>query len=169
MEIIRYAVPEDIPGMGRVYVDTWKAAYRGMIPEEYLHSLTYEGWEEKYRSRYAIQEGYHLAVLDLDGRIIGVSSFMKARDEDLPETFGEIVSIYVLPEYWHMGYGRRLLGFAAAEMKEFGFDGCALWTLEDNLRAQKAYERFGFSRDGARKSYAFSGTPVWEIRYRKAL
>lgn len=166
---IRYAAMEDIHGMGQVYVDTWKAAYKGMIPQDYLDSLTYEGWEEKFRSRFSQMTDYHLAVLDLHGQIIGVTSFMKTRDEDLPVTYGEIISIYVLPEYWQMGYGRQLLGFATSELKKLGFADCALWTLEDNLRAQRAYERFGFVRDGGKKSYEFNGTPVWEIRYRRPL
>ena len=166
---IRYATWDDVPGMGRVYVDTWKAAYQGMIPQEFLHELTYESWEERYRSRFSKMEGYHVAVLTLDEKVIGVMSFSRSRDEDLPEGFAEIVSIYVLPDYWHMGYGKKMLAWAVDELKKLGFGDCALWTLEDNHRAQRAYERFGFVKDGARKSQEFSGTPVWEVRYRKKL
>lgn len=162
---LRYAAMEDIHGMGRVYVDTWKAAYQGMIPQEYLNGLTIEGWEEKYRSRFSKTEGYHVAVLTKDESIIGVMSFMKTRDHDLPETCGEIVSIYVLQEYWHQGLGKMMLGWAVKELQTLGFTDCALWTLEDNLQAQRAYERFGFVRDGARQSQEFCNTPVWEIRY----
>lgn len=163
---IRYVTQEDIPGMARVYVDTWKAAYRGMIAQDYLESLTCAAWEERYRARHSQTEGYHVAVLEMDGEIIGVASFMRARDEDLPETCGEIVSIYVLPEYWSQGYGRMMLGWVAQELRNLGFLTCSLWTLKENLRAQRAYERFGFHRDGAEKSWEVSGVPAAEVRYR---
>ena len=166
---IRYAIPEDIPGMGRVYADTWKAAYQGMIPKEYLHDLTASRWEERYRQTLNREGSPKAAVLVHEGQVIGVSSFIQTRDEDLPPSYGEIISIYVLPEYWQRGLGTRLLSWVAGELHAMGFSHCALWTLEENLRAQKAYERFGFTRDGARKSQEFCGVPVWEIRYRMAL
>ena len=162
---IRYASVDDIHGMGRVYVDTWKAAYQGMIPQEFLDGLTYESWEGRYRSRFSKMEGYHVAVLTLEDRIIGVMSFMKTRDDGLPETCGEIVSIYVLQEYWHQGFGKLMLDWAVKELKSLGFTECVLWTLEDNHLAQSAYERFGFKPDGARQSQEFCGKAVWEIRY----
>ncbi len=164
--MIRYSTVNDIHGMGIVYVDTWKAAYQGMIPQDYLDGLTYESWEEKYRARFSQITDYNVAVLDLDGRIIGVTSMMKTRDDDLPDSFGEIVSIYVLPEYWHQGLGKMMLEWAVKELKKQGFTDCVLWTLEDNHRARRAYEHFGFERDGARKSQEFCGKDVWEIRYR---
>ncbi len=166
---VRYVQPEDIPGMARVYVDTWKAAYPGMIPQEYLDSLNCASWEERYRTRYSQMEGNYFAVLVKDHRVIGVSSFMKNRDDDLPETCGEIVSIYVLPEHWSQGHGKHLMRFVTRELKKLGFTDCRLWTLEENTRAQRAYERFGFHRDGARRTIEISGQSVWEIRYRMAL
>jgi GNAT superfamily N-acetyltransferase len=166
---IRYAVMEDIHGMGRVYVDTWKAAYQNMIPKEYLDGLTYESWVEKYRSNFSKTEGYHAAVLLKDDTIIGVVSFMKTRDHDLPETCGEIVSIYVLQEYWQQGFGKMMLNWSVQELKKLGFADCALWTLEDNLRAQRSYENFGFKRDGARQSQQIGGKDIWEIRYRRKI
>lgn len=166
---IRYAVREDIPGMGRVYVDTWKAAYQGMIPQEFLDGLCAEHWEEGYRKNLGAEGKPSAAVLLEGGQVIGVSSFAKSRDDDLSPTYGEIISIYVLPEYWSMGYGKHLLKFAVEELKNLNFSDCALWTLEENHRAQRAYERFGFARDGARKTGEFSGKQVWEIRYRMPL
>ena len=166
---IRYATWDDIHGMGRVYVDTWKAAYQGMIPKSYLDGLTYESWEERYRSRFSQMEGYHVAVLTDGDRVIGVTSFTRTRDRDLIETCGEIVSIYVLQEYWHQGLGKMMLEWAVKELKKLGFTDCVLWTLEENHRAQRAYERFGFVRDGARQSQEFNGTPVWEIRYHMSI
>ena len=163
---IRYASMDDIHSMGRVYVDTWKAAYQGMIPKEFLDGLTASRWVDSYRKTLNREGMPKAAVLVLDGQIIGVSSFMQTRDEDLSENYGEIISLYVLPEYWRQGFGSRLMGWVTGELKAMGFRHCALWTLEGNLRAQKAYERFGFKKDGHRKSVEIGGASVDNIRYR---
>ncbi len=34
--LIRPARPADIPTMARVYVETWRATYRGILPDAYL-------------------------------------------------------------------------------------------------------------------------------------
>lgn len=166
---IRYAVLDDIPSMGRVYADTWKAAYQGMIPQEYLDALTAERWISSYRKTLGVIGMPKAAVITEDGQVIGVSSFAKTRDSDLPPEYGEIISIYVLPDYWQKGYGKQLLAWVTGELKAMGFTHCALWTLEENARAQRAYEHFGFTCDGSRKIDEISGRQVWEVRYRMPL
>jgi len=39
---IREASVEDASAIARVAVDTWKTAYRGIIDDNYLNSLSYE-------------------------------------------------------------------------------------------------------------------------------
>ena len=166
---IRYAVQGDIPSMGQVYVDTWKAAYQGMIPQEFLDGLSTDRWESSYRKTLGVMGMPKAAVLTEGGQVIGVSSFSKTRDDDLGPEYGEIISIYVLPAYWQKGYGNQLLAWVTGELKAVGFHHCALWTLEENTRAQRAYEHFGFTCDGSRKMDEISGRQVWEVRYRMPL
>jgi len=40
--IIREATHNDIPALAKVHVDTWRTAYRGIMPDEYLANLSYE-------------------------------------------------------------------------------------------------------------------------------
>jgi len=37
---VRRARPDDLQGMARVHVETWKTAYRGMVPDDRLDPLT---------------------------------------------------------------------------------------------------------------------------------
>lgn len=39
---IRKANKEDIKGVSRVYVDSWRTTYRGLVPDDYLDELSYE-------------------------------------------------------------------------------------------------------------------------------
>lgn len=47
--LIRRAVEKDLPGMVKVRVDTWRSAYRGLVPDTYLDSLSYERIVERWR------------------------------------------------------------------------------------------------------------------------
>ncbi len=40
--IVREASLEDAPAIARVHVDTWRTTYRGIIPEDYLATLSYQ-------------------------------------------------------------------------------------------------------------------------------
>jgi len=59
-------------------------------------------------------------------------------------TGGEIVSIYLLPEYFRKGYGQRLLKTALIDMKTKGYKNCYLWVLKENSNARQFYESIGF-------------------------
>jgi len=43
--MIRQASLDDVPAIARVHVDTWRTTYRGLLPDEHLTRLTYEGRE----------------------------------------------------------------------------------------------------------------------------
>ena len=79
-------------------------------------------------------------VLIEHGSLIGTASFCKSRWEKYSE-YGEIVSIYFLPDYIGKGYGRLLLNKCIKELKQCGFSKVLLWVLEDNHRARKFYEK----------------------------
>jgi len=40
--VVRRAEPRDAPAVARVHVASWRQAYRGLLPQEYLDSLSVE-------------------------------------------------------------------------------------------------------------------------------
>jgi hypothetical protein len=40
--VVRRAEPQDAPAVARVHVASWRQAYRGLLPQEYLDSLSIE-------------------------------------------------------------------------------------------------------------------------------
>lgn len=60
------------------------------------------------------------------GSIIGCVAYGKARDKSL-FSWGKIVSIYLLPEYFGKGYGNKLLESALLDLKQSGFQNIYLW------------------------------------------
>ena len=82
---------------------------------------------------------------------------------------GELYAIYVLPEAWGSGAGPLLMAAALSALRENGFAVAILWVLEDNPRAQRFYEREGWTRDGGRREEEFLGVTITEIGYRITL
>jgi len=78
-----------------------------------------------------------------EGRIIGTSSYGKARFQDL-NGYGEIISIYLLPKYWGKGYGQKLLFIVVQNLQKMGYNKIYLWVLEENYRARHFYQQFEF-------------------------
>ncbi len=150
---IRYVLPSDSrEAISRVYEESWKYAYRGIIPQTYLDSIPEGRWAENV-DRFAT-----LVCVD-SGRIVGVSSFCRSRSNRF-DGWGEVVSLYLLPACMGRGCGRMLLTAAVSELQKQGYDDVFLWVLEENSRARRFYERFGFVRSGQRMEAVIGGRTV---------
>lgn len=164
MEIreIRY---EDIDAAAIVYVESWQAGYRGLVPQEYLDALTTQRWAPNFRKSFGNANAPWGLVLCMEGEIVGVSHLSAARDEDLPEGYGEVISLYLRPVFWGKGLGNKLLTAALEELRNRGFTRAMLWTFRDNERARRAYLRAGFTPDGAEKEIEVGGEALPALRF----
>lgn len=136
---IRYATCNDDPfKISDIYEKSWKFAYRGMIPQSYLDCIPAGQWANGINNA-----DMHNLLLIENGMMVGTASFCQSRWEAY-RGYGEIVSIYFLPDYMGKGYGKLLLDKCIEELKKLGFRNVLLWVLEDNHRARKFYEKNGF-------------------------
>lgn len=159
MEIRRFKETDSIDDVSRVYAESWKYAYRGIIPQDYLDGISETRWSE-----YLRREIPNLWIVSDDKRIIGASTYSPARDSKYAG-WGEIVSIYLLPEYFHRRIGTRLLNASVNELISKGYGSSYLWVLEDNLAARKFYEKNGFSYSGEMAETDIGGKKLNELRY----
>lgn len=158
---IRYFLPEDDRGaVSRIYEESWKYAYKGIIPQEYLDSIPEGQWVSNLDN-----PAQKTLVCMEDGKYIGTSSFGQSRFEKLGN-WGEIISIYLLPEYMGKGYGKLLLQTGVSELKRLGYEDIFLWVLKENNRARRFYERFGFAETEDYLETHIGGKALREIRYR---
>lgn len=140
---IRYIRQNDaLSEISSIYEKSWKSAYRGIIPQDYLDSIPKGRWADSIT-----KAGMHSLVMTDGGKMIGTASFCRSRWEQYSD-FGEIVSIYFLPEYIGRGYGALLLQHCTEELNRLGFRRLLLWVLEDNTRARIFYEKNGFICSG---------------------
>lgn len=147
---------------------SWQAAYKGLLPDEYLDSLRADERASRYDFATTDPLAPHTIVAD-DGRMIvgfatiGVSPGGSSRD------VGELMALYVDPDSWRTGVGRALIARARAGLRRLGFDNALLWVLEGNERAQRFYERDGWLRGDDRRRQRVWGIEVDEIAYLRHL
>lgn len=159
MEIRRFAKGDSIDAVSRVYALSWKTAYRGIVPQEYLDALPENRW-----SAFLAGELQQLWVVSDGEEIVGASTYCPARDPAYAG-WGEIISIYLLPRCCRQGIGSRLLRASMEELFAMGFRDLYLWVLEDNLPARRFYEKNGFQWEGDAQTDTVGGKPLRELRY----
>lgn len=159
IEIRRFRETDDIDDVSRVYAQSWKSAYRGIVPQDYLNSIPENRWSE-----ILLGELSNLWVVSDGKRIIGSSTYAPARDEKY-NGWGEIISIYLLPSYFHQGIGTKLLRASMDGLFTMGYSDLYLWVLEDNQPARSFYEKNAFSFNGDVMQYVIGGKPLNEVRY----
>lgn len=155
---IRHMSSADEAEVGRLYVRSWQAGYKGLLPQDYLDGLDAWRWNSKFTDlpgSFVITDGE---------TIVGHSCARPAADEKM-SGWGEVWTLYVLPEYWGMGYGRALLENSVSWLNEQGFERAYLWVLESNVRARRFYEHCGFSETQDTLKCDIAGVTVTDIRY----
>lgn len=131
-------------GMARVHVDTWKATYRGIVPDRYLDELTYESDLSRGFGKWLKEPTpywTYLVAVDSAGNVIGFAVGGPNRDPD-PEFKGELGAIYVLKESQGKGVGRALVREVARHLIEIGTASMIVWVLEANPY-RRFYEKLG--------------------------
>lgn len=159
VEIRPLAGTDDWMAVSNIYERSWKYAYRGIIPDTWLARIPAGQWANGLKA-----SGRLSLLLFADGQMCGSSSYCHARMEEM-QGYGEIVSMYLLPEAMHKGYGYQFMQAVVSGLRDLGYQKVYLWVLEDNMNARRFYERFGFVPNGRRQTDTFDGKEVAELMY----
>jgi GNAT superfamily N-acetyltransferase len=165
---LRLAVPEDAMAVAVVHVRAWQAAYRGLMPENYLAGL-----RPQERARH-----YDFASLDPTrprtlvaveaDTVLGFATVSAARDEDACG-HGELCALYVEPDCWGRGVGQALVAAARGELHRLGFRQAVLWVVAGNARAQRFYRADGWTADELHRPRQVWNVTVDTVRYSRGL
>jgi GNAT superfamily N-acetyltransferase len=163
---IRRATRQDDREIAEVHVESWRAAYRGLLPDAYLDRLSVDEREAQRREHLDDPSGeWATLVAEENGRVIGFATFGPSRDEDAPAGTGEVPAIYLDPAVVGTGVGRELFARAAEGLRNAGFTRATLWVLEANERARRFYEKAGWTWDGSTSSHDFDCANEPMVRY----
>lgn len=165
---VRAAASGDVPAIAELHVAAWRAAYRGLMPDEYLASLSVAQRSEMWSRALSRAGPTHLVVAELGGSVAGFCFFGPSRDAG--NDVAEIFAVNVHPERWRLGAGRALCQHALRQASTRECAAVTLWVLKANEPARRFYERLGYAVDGGERTETrLIGSPLQELRYRKAI
>jgi ribosomal protein S18 acetylase RimI-like enzyme len=163
---IRDANSEDVSGMAKVRVDTWRAAYKGIVPDDFLESLSYQSITERWRVAFWEYRNPDVGIFVAESEsrdIVGIAICGPQGNQD-PFYRGGIFVLYVLPEYQNLGIGRRLVAACVQHLvQKLGFDTLLIWVLAENPY-RKFYESLG-GRPVREKTEEIGGRMLLEVGY----
>jgi ribosomal protein S18 acetylase RimI-like enzyme len=164
---VRQATIADAQRIAQVHVETWRAAYRGQMPDVILDNLDVKKRATFWENHLACQP-HGTLVVESEKAIIGFCDLVPSRDKDSnPHEVGEIAAIYVQPEFWRKGAGGALCRFALRAARLQKYLSVTLWVLASNAAARRFYGAMGFGFDGATKVEQSSNNyELHEVRYR---
>jgi len=166
--LLRPAEPADAMAVARVHVRSWQAAYRSLLPDDYLDQLRPEDRASKYAFGSTDSSQPSTIVAEVAGLIRGFATTAPARDSDVPG-YGELYALYVDPDHWGRGLGVALVSAARAHLVDQGFKDAVLWVLSGNIRAERFYRADRWTADGNRRTEEVWNVKVNELRYRRPL
>lgn len=148
---LRPATPADAEAIARVHEASRIAAFRTHLPPEILHIMPMEERIARWQG-WLVAPGAVTLVASRDGRIVGFGTLAPSSDDDTdPRRVCEMPTLYVHPDHWRQGIGRRLCGAVIELARDHGYETLILWTMETNDAARVFYESLGFRADGAKK------------------
>jgi ribosomal protein S18 acetylase RimI-like enzyme len=167
---LRHATPADAKAIATVHVRTWQAAYRGLVPQDFLDGLSIPRRETWWREELSVTPNERMPwIAESDTGIAGFVSVGASRDPDADARTGEVYAIYVDPDCWNRGIGRNLLQHGTRDLKGAGNGKATLWVLASNDRARTFYEAAGWRTDGGTQTIELGGSSLVEVRYTRDL
>ena len=133
--IIRKATRTDARQIAEIVVEDWKKAYRGIIDDDYLDSMSVEERYQIERQRYQI---YRVVVV---GKEILGFTWNESVDDEASDC--EIIALYVRYEKRKSGIGRILFQDSVDSFRASGKKKMIIWCLKENYQARWFYEKMG--------------------------
>jgi GNAT superfamily N-acetyltransferase len=137
---IRRARPADADPLADLFDETWREAYRGIIPGVALERMIAQRSSQWWLG--ATQRSRPLVVVEQASTIGGDAVSGPARGRIL-QAPGEIDELYIRPAYQGLGLGRRLFRAVSNDLADHGLTRVGVWALEGNERACAFYAGLG--------------------------
>lgn len=162
---IRRAKPADAPGIAKVGVQTWRDAYAGLVPDNYLLRMTEVRQTGQWDALVRRSRGAEAVLVAeahgfSDTKIVGFGSCGRSRGGLMA---GEVFTLYVASDWQNRGVGQRLMFGLFKALIARDLSDSVIWVLSGNP-ARFFYEAMGGQRLAERKE-RFAGTLLDETAY----
>ncbi len=147
------AAPEHARGIAECHIESWREAYRSLVPAPVLAAFDIDRRAAAVARRLArtggdIPERTHVALAG--DEVIGFVTVTTLGDPPC----AELDALYVREAWYGTGVADDLVRAALDPALP-----CRLWVFADAPRARAFYRRHGWAPDGARKFEEFTALP----------
>ena len=133
--IIRQAEKEDVRQIAEILVEDWQTAYRGIMDDGFLDSLSVD-------QRYEIEvKRYEKYVVAAEGNEILGYAWLESTEEAPADC--EVIALYVRYSKRNKGTGKLLMQYAFNQFRKIGKKQMIVWVLKENSESRKFYEKIG--------------------------
>lgn len=147
--------------IAKIIKDGWNAAYKGIIPDDYLKNMNVEKISENWKKN--IERNKNIYIYKENDEILGVIRFGKSEYPYI-KPIGEIFVLYVKPELKRNGIGTKLFEFAKDELIKAGYEKMMIWCLKGNKQGANFYKKHNGDKIKER-DYIVGGIKVREEGY----
>ena len=147
-----------------VWDESARAGFAPLLPEGHVFpTLDPARWHELYAD-----PAVTMLLAEDESDMLGFTICGECRDPDAGDDVGEVRMIFVAPAAWGRGAGSALMTAALNDLRERGYSEATVWSFADNDRANRFYERSGFTPDGATRTQG-EWADIPQLRYRRSL
>src|SRR6266567_5869183 len=139
--MVRAATLDDAAAIARVNVSSWRSSFSGMLPGEFLASLSEPNYTERWK-RVIVEGNSKVYVAEDETGVVGFASGGRERAGEQGYK-GELYAIYVMDAAKRRGFGRELVRAMVGGLRELALGDMIVWVLRDNAPARAFYERLG--------------------------
>lgn len=160
--LIRPARPDDAGPIARIHVDSWRAAYKKILPSAYLKRMNYGRMVQQFQNGLRDIRNSYLIAEKQQGAPIGyICGGPERTGREIYHS--ELFELYINPQHQHQGVGRRLLSALASNLYQRKFYALMVWVLASNPN-HRFYEKTGGLYLGAR-TISFAGLKLQVAAY----
>jgi GNAT superfamily N-acetyltransferase len=169
----REATPADAQAIATVTIRSWRAAYRGLLPDDVLAGLSVHDRTQRWSdSLTAPPAQTRVVVATVADAIVAFAATGPplVLDDRADPTLGDLYALYLDPEVWRRGIGTLLHSAALDRLRSCGFTHAGLWVLDANERARRFYKREGWTDTGRTQfDHGPGGVELHERRFQRGL
>lgn len=145
---VRPATAADAERIAAIHVDSWNAAYTGLIDQAELDKRDV-AWRTAQWKEFFVGDkwtDHRTWVVEHDGCIEGFARVGPPDDEDVdPASAVTLFALYLDPAARGRGLGDVLLDHVLDDLRDEGYERVTLYVLIENHPARRFYERSGWS------------------------
>lgn len=162
--VIRRATPADAAGVALVRVQSWRAAYKGLVPQEYLDGMKVEESTAQWERVLAVKsDAICTVVAEHNGEIVGFASGNTLAEPKVGFD-AELTAFYVLPPFQRQGLAKRMIMEVGTALQQAGATGMVAWVLAENRVGRDCCLALGAEQQ-TEQTFAWDEFELKEVSY----